>query len=93
MLEPSLFTLYLHQNMPQFFGDIGDMADALEFMSHQDNVIASVDYNYSNMQEIGQMQNLSGYICASGVAESNLHCLEARQDRMVTMQAPYLFEH
>ena len=33
MLEPSLFTLYLHQNMPQFYGDVGDMADALEMMS------------------------------------------------------------
>jgi hypothetical protein len=49
MLEPSLFTLYLHQNMPQFFGDIGDIADALEYMSHQDEVIAQVDYNYANM--------------------------------------------
>ena len=33
MLEPSLFTLYLHQNMPQFYGDVEDMADALEMMS------------------------------------------------------------
>lgn len=39
MLEPSLFTLYLHQNMPQFFGDIEDMADELELMSQQDEVI------------------------------------------------------
>ena len=38
MLEPSLFTLYLHQNVPQFFGDVADLADCLEFMSHQDSV-------------------------------------------------------
>jgi len=93
MLEPSLFTLYLHQNMPQFYADIGDMADALEYMSHQDSVTSQLSYSYSNMQEISQMQQLSGHICALGITETNLHCLEARQDRMVTMQAPYYFEH
>ena len=52
MLEPSYFTLYLHQNMPQFFGDIGDLADALDTMSHQDDVNCQINYSYSNMQEI-----------------------------------------
>ena len=93
MLEPSLFTLYLHQNMPQFYGDVGDMADALEFMSHQDDVCSQVSYSYANMQEISQMQQLSGHVCGLAVCETNLHCLETRRDRMVTMQAPYFFEH
>ena len=52
MLEPSLFTLYLHQNMPQFFGAVEDMADELELMSMQDDVVNQVEYSYSNMQEI-----------------------------------------
>ena len=39
------------------------------------------------------MAELSGLICAQGVTETNLHCVEARQDRMVTMQAPQYFEH
>ena len=33
MREPSRFPLYLHQNMTQFYGDVGDMADELELMS------------------------------------------------------------
>ncbi len=39
------------------------------------------------------MAELSGLICAQGVTETNLHCMDARQDRMVTMQAPQFFEH
>lgn len=85
MLEPSLFTLYLHQNMPQFYGAVDDMADELELMSQQDEVINQVSYSYSNMQEISQMQELSGLICALGITETNLHCKDARQDRMITM--------
>lgn len=85
MLEPSMFTLYLHQNMTQFYGDVGDLADELEYMSHQDCIDSQVTYSYSNQIEISQMQHLSGLICAQGVTETNLHCLEARQDRMVHM--------
>ena len=92
-LEPSLFTLYLHQNMPGFFGDIADMADSLDMMSQQDSVVSQLSYSYANQSEIYQMQELSGLICARGVAETNLHCLDAKQDRMVTMQAPFFFEH
>ena len=93
MLEPSLFTLYLHQNMPQHYSDIGDLADSLEYFSHQDAVDHQVSYNYANMQELSQMAQLSGLICAQGITETNLHCLEAKQDRMLQMQAPYYFEH
>ena len=88
-----MFTLYLEQNQPQFFADISELADSLEIMSHQDEVNCQVSYSYSNMQEISQMQQLGGLICALGVTETNLHCMEARQERMVTMQAPYYFEH
>ena len=77
--------------MPQFFGDVCDMADSLEYMSHQDDVIGKTTYSYSNMQEISQMQELSGLICALGITETNLHCKDARQDRMITMQAPAFF--
>ena len=74
--------------MPQFYGDVGDMADALEYMSHQDDIACSTSYSYGNMMEISQMKELSGLICAVGIAETNLHSYEAGQSRMVTMQAP-----
>eukprot|EP00353_Schmidingerella_taraikaensis_P007776 CAMPEP_0185575556 /NCGR_PEP_ID=MMETSP0434-20130131/6712_1 /TAXON_ID=626734 ORGANISM="Favella taraikaensis, Strain Fe Narragansett Bay" /NCGR_SAMPLE_ID=MMETSP0434 /ASSEMBLY_ACC=CAM_ASM_000379 /LENGTH=57 /DNA_ID=CAMNT_0028192465 /DNA_START=1897 /DNA_END=2070 /DNA_ORIENTATION=+ len=55
-----------------------DLADGLEFMSHQDEITSQVTYSYANQMEIYQMAELSGLICAQGVAETNLHCLEAR---------------
>ena len=39
------------------------------------------------------MHELGGLICAYGVTETNLHCQDAMQGRMMTMQAPYFFEH
>ena len=39
------------------------------------------------------MNELSGLICALGVTETNLHCQDANQNRMMTMQGPYFFEH
>jgi len=33
LLEPSVFQLYLHENMPSFFGDIEDLADSLDTFS------------------------------------------------------------
>ena len=49
LIEPSMFSLYLHQNIPQFFGDIDDLADCLDNFSHQDDVRASTTYQYGNM--------------------------------------------
>jgi len=69
------------------------MADALEHMSHQDDIACSTSYSFSNMMEINQMKELSGFICAVGITETNLHSYEAGQNRMVTMQAPQYFEH
>ena len=39
------------------------------------------------------MAQLSSLICAQGITETNLHCLDARQKSMLTMQAPHIFEH
>ena len=65
--------------MPHFFGEIDDLADCLENFSHQDDVITSTEFAYANMQEIFDMQRLSGLICAHSVAETNLHCAEANR--------------
>lgn len=41
--------------MPGFFGDIGDLADSLDMMSHQDSVVGQLSYSYANQSEIYQM--------------------------------------
>ena len=78
-MEPSVFSMYLHQNMPSFFADIDDMADCLENFSHQDDVIASTEYAFANMQEIFDMQRLSGVISALTITETNLHCADGNR--------------
>lgn len=79
LLEPSTMTLYLHQNMPTFFGDITDLADCLETFSHQDNQRSHLDYSFAMQQEIYDFEKLSCLICARAVTETNLHCLDAKQ--------------
>lgn len=97
MLEPSLFSLYLHQNMPEFFGDIEDLADCLDNFSHQDDVTSSTTFHHANMQELYDLERLSGLICGQSVTETNLHCAKlSRQGAkpgMMTMQKPQYFEH
>ena len=50
------------------------------------------------MQEIFDMQRLSGLICAQSVTETNLHCTDANRQvggsaAFTSMQKPYFFEH
>ena len=98
-MEPSVFSMYLHQNMPHFYADIDDMADCLENFSHQEDVISSTEYAYANMQEIFDMQRLGGVICAQSITETNLHCADANRQQsgnmaaFTSMQKPYFFEH
>ena len=99
MMEPSLFSLYLHQNMPTFFADIDEMADCLESFSQQDGVISSLEYSYSSQQEIYELKRLSSVLCGLSMTETNLHCLDANkgkgtnQNAFTCMQKPYFFEH
>ena len=92
-----MFSLYLHQNMPEFFGDIADLADCLDNFSHQDDVAASTTFHHANIQELYALQTLGGLICGQSVTETNLHCAKlSRQGAkpgMMTMQKPQYFEH
>lgn len=81
MLEPNTFTLYLHQNLPGFFGDICDLADCLETFSHQDNVESQLTYSYSNQSEIQSAHELNAVICATGVLDSNVHCKNMQKSK------------
>ena len=72
-------SLYLHQNMPGFFGDIGDLADCLETYSHQDSVTASTEYSFAMQQEIYDSERLAALINAMALTETNLHCKDAQK--------------
>jgi hypothetical protein len=89
-------SLYLHQNMPGFFGDIGELADCLETFSHQDGLTSQLDYSYAMQQEIFDSEKLSCLIVAQALTDSNLHCKDAQgpgKKALFKMQQPYFFEH
>ena len=48
LLEPNTMSLYLHENMLQFYQDIGDVADCMETYSTLDGHYASLEYQYGN---------------------------------------------
>ena len=99
LLEPSTMSMYLHQNMPNFFGDIGDLADCLETYSLQDSVLANTEYSYAMQQEIYEGERLAALINTMALTETNLHCKEAakqssaHKSAFYQMQQPYYFEH
>lgn len=101
LLEPNTMSMYLHQNMPAFFGDIGDLADCLDTFSHQDEQRSRLNYSFAMQQEIYDFEKLGCLICARAVTETNLHCLEAKQANQTAgakggfyqFVQPYHFEH
>lgn len=44
MVSAGTFGLYLYQNMSNFYGDIGDLADCLDIYSEQDMTSASLTF-------------------------------------------------
>jgi len=48
MIERSSFSLFLHENLFNFFQDIEDVANVLDSYSLMDFVANSSSYNYAN---------------------------------------------
>jgi hypothetical protein len=48
MLEPQTISLYLHENMLNFFDDIEDIAKCWDVYSTLDGAKAKLEYEYSN---------------------------------------------
>ncbi len=47
-IEKPVFSLYLHENMLNFYEDINDIADCLEDYSYTDYISQNVTFCYSN---------------------------------------------
>jgi hypothetical protein len=52
LLEDSVLSLYLHENMLNFYGDVQDCANLFEVYSHLDGCLSRVEYQYGNSQYI-----------------------------------------
>lgn len=69
--------MLLHQNMPGFFADIGDLADTLEHFSEQDFLQAQITYSYSNSAQVYDFNRQATLIDCLAVTEHNLHVQES----------------
>ena len=77
-LERPTLALYLHENLIDFFGDIGDLANTLEDYSMSEYVSSKIEYDYLNYQEIYELKNLGALIAAKSTTEYNLHVSESQ---------------
>lgn len=64
--------------MPQFFGDIEDMANCLDTMSENDYTQTKLSYEYSTIQQAYDVQQLCSLTCAMALTETNLHIMESQ---------------
>ena len=65
--------MYLHENMLQFYQDIGDVANCMETYSTLDGHYASLEYQYGNQQYLNEIQELNALIESMSITECNLH--------------------
>ena len=48
LLEPSVISLYLHENMLNFFNDVEDIANCWSIYSELDGIKSRLQYEYAN---------------------------------------------
>jgi hypothetical protein len=44
LLESNVMSLYLHENMLNFYGDVEDIANTFEVYSHLDSSLSKIEY-------------------------------------------------
>lgn len=50
LLEANVMSLYLYENMINFYGNINDMANTLEVYSHLDSGLSQIEYQFGHSQ-------------------------------------------
>ena len=89
-MERPVFTLYLHENMPDFFSSIEEYADTIETFSHQEWVSESCPYSYDRLQYISELQDSCALCETLALTENNLHGQSS--NKMTTMTKTRYFE-
>lgn len=71
MIEKNRFTMFLHENMMNFYGDIEDIANTLNVFSETDSYANGVEYHYANHLYIHQLQDECALVESLAVTEYN----------------------
>ena len=73
LLEDNVMSLYLHENMLNFYGDVGDIAKTFEVYSELDSAKANIEYQYGHMQQLAEISSLNSLVETMAVTENNWH--------------------
>lgn len=87
-LEKPSFSLYLHENMLDFYNDIGDVADCLEVYSLTDQTEGKVQYSYDQSMYINEFTDQNAVLNSMAITECNNHVMAPAQRHMFQMQKP-----
>lgn len=73
MLEPTSISLYLHENMLNFYDSVEDIANCWEVYSALDAGRAKVEYQFGNILALQEVEQLSSLVESMAVTEYNMH--------------------
>lgn len=71
--ENSTFSLFLLENMSNFFGDIEDMAKVLEVYSYNDAILNRGSYSFANQKYTNELVEQAALTEGLAITEYNLH--------------------
>lgn len=89
--ENTNFTLFLQENMYDFFDDIEDIAKVLEVYWANDAVIGSCTYSYANQKHLYEIWESACLSEALAITEYNLHGGNVK-NKLKKMSKPICFE-
>lgn len=72
-IDPPTFSLFLHENMPNFFSNIEDMANVMDVYSEMDAVCGDITYSYQNSNQIEQIRAQAALVETKALTEFNVH--------------------
>lgn len=71
--ENSTFSLFLQENMYEFFKDITDVAKVLQVYSENDAILGRGEFWYSNQQYLNEISDSCSLSEGIAITEYNLH--------------------
>jgi hypothetical protein len=87
--EDTTFSLFLHENLIDFAGDIEDVAKILEVYSHNDAITSSARFSYAEQAQLADLSHLSSLTEWMATTTFNLH--PSPSSHLHKMRKPQLF--
>eukprot|EP00347_Sterkiella_histriomuscorum_P005182 403357582 len=91
-IESQQLGLYLHQNIPEFFNDIGDLANCFDIFSLTDYLENSIQYSFDSQLQVLEFQQHNALFRAKATTECNFHVVNPKTQQLFPMQKPQYYD-